>query len=197
MGIGTYGFLCAATLDPGRLMRTRNPSGKILLDAVEGYGEYVGGVQQAIYDNIFTADLRAQLRQISSKSYDLLLLIDVLEHVSPPEISEVLGSCVAAARSVIVSTPLEFAHQHDIGYNELQEHRSHPSKDALIEAGLQVTIPDDASLIMFCCDDEDFVDYYRRRLRRAAIRSVLPQAVLRRAGFWRTALEGLTGLRDH
>jgi len=186
MGVGTYGFLCAAAFDPGRLVQGGHRRDAIRIDAIEGFPEYIGDVQRAIYDTIYLDDLRSLLPTIKPKTYDLLLLIDVLEHVEPEQVRAVLASCRGAARSLIVSTPLGFAHQHDLDNNAFQVHRSHPQKRELQDGGLDLLIPDDSSLIMFGSDDKNFVRYYRTRLRRAAIRSALPQVVRRNAGHLRT-----------
>jgi cyclopropane fatty-acyl-phospholipid synthase-like methyltransferase len=80
------------------------------LDAVEvPQGRYQ--TQNAIYDCIFVGDIRYAPEQFFLP-YDLVLLIDVIEHVSLDDGHDLLSRVQRAGPAVLVSTPTKFFEQH-------------------------------------------------------------------------------------
>jgi len=67
-------------------------------------------IQDQVYDHIFEIDAR---RFKGWKPYDLVLLIDVIEHMSKEDGHALVRSMLAAGTSVLVSTPKVFVEQHD------------------------------------------------------------------------------------
>ena len=111
-GWGKYGLACREYL----------PS-LIHLDAVE-VPEGRKSTQAAIYDCVWEADVRLFNERAELWGwYDLVLMIDVLEHMSVQEGSSLLERCMMAGCDVVVSTPLTFFEQHVDG-NPFEDHRS-------------------------------------------------------------------------
>jgi hypothetical protein len=174
VGVGTYGFLCAVSCDQDRLLASHPQSPVLRLVGIEGFEPYIGPIQRAIYNEIFIGNLLDLLPTFSSKEYDLLLLIDVLEHIDPCLTDDVLAMCRRVSRATLVSTPHVFEAQGPLLSNELENHRSRPTQAQMRSAGYDLLIPDDTSLIAFASDDQEFIRYYRTRLRRSRIRAALP-----------------------
>lgn len=105
-GWGKYGLMCREYL-PGLKW----------LDAVE-VKEGRCLTQESIYDHIFVSDARCFRGWLP---YDLVLLIDVIEHMSKEDGHALLRAMLRAGASVLVSTPKLFVEQHDDG-NPYEEH---------------------------------------------------------------------------
>jgi hypothetical protein len=95
----------------------------------------VGVIQRAIYDRIFIGNALDILPQFGADSYDLVLLVDVLEHFSRAEGEKVIAECRRVGRVLIVSTPRVFWHQEDSWGNPFERHQSLWSKKDFIALG--------------------------------------------------------------
>lgn len=105
-GWGKYGLMCREYLPKLRW-----------LDAVE-VNEGRCPTQDEIYDYVFEIDARL-FRGWST--YDLVLLIDVIEHMSKRDGHALLQAMLRVGTSVLVSTPKLFVKQHDED-NPYEEH---------------------------------------------------------------------------
>jgi hypothetical protein len=91
------------------------------LDAVEvPQGRYP--TQDVIYDSIFVGDIRDTPEHFFLP-YDLVLLIDVIEHMSLEDGHELLARMQRAGPSVLVSSPTQFFDQH-VDSNPYETHVS-------------------------------------------------------------------------
>lgn len=91
-----------------------------ILDAVEAWPGYINPIMAAIYDTIFPADVCALSDDILA-SYDLVLMIDVIEHI---EKSAALDLLSRIPGTIIICTPIEFFdNPPDLPYTE--RHISH------------------------------------------------------------------------
>lgn len=98
-GWGKYGLACREYLAE---LET--------LDAVEvPQGRYP--TQDAIYGSIFVGDIRLAPEQFFLP-YDLVLLIDVIEHLPLNDGHELLSRIQRAGPAVMVATPTRFFEQH-------------------------------------------------------------------------------------
>lgn len=106
-GWGKYGLMCREYL--GDLD---------WLDAVEvPPGRYP--TQDAIYDHIFECDARTFA---GWSAYDLVLLIDVIEHMSKADGHVMLERMRLCGAAVLLSTPKVFIEQHD-PHNPFEDHQ--------------------------------------------------------------------------
>lgn len=103
-GFGKYGFLSREFLELWyKTEGYGNWERKI--DAVEVFPEYITPVHDYIYDNIFQGNALEVLPKLEKK-YDLMLLIDVIEHLNYHDGKKLLENCFEKTRNVIISTPL-------------------------------------------------------------------------------------------
>jgi 2-polyprenyl-3-methyl-5-hydroxy-6-metoxy-1,4-benzoquinol methylase len=101
-GFGKYGVLCREYLElwDGRyeyeFLRR--------IDGVEVFENYITPLHKYIYNNIYTENIINLVNNLDY-SYDLVLLIDVLEHFSKEEGISLLNNLLKKNKGVLVSTP--------------------------------------------------------------------------------------------
>jgi len=110
-GWGKYGLACREYL-PGlqTLHAIEVPPGRL-------------EVQDAIYDHVYTGDARLFTSPNFWARFDLVLLIDVIEHMSLAEGHRLVDLMQHSGCRVLVSTPKVFESQHD-DHNPYEEHVS-------------------------------------------------------------------------
>lgn len=110
-GWGKYGLLCREYLpDLQALWAIEVPEGRL-------------PTQDAIYDRVYTGDIRLFRSWPRWHEIDVVLMVDVIEHLPLNDGHSVLKAIQAAGCSVLVSTPQLFTEQHD-DYNPHEEHLS-------------------------------------------------------------------------
>ncbi len=110
-GWGKYGLMCREYLPE-----------LVQLDAVE-VAEGRLATQDEIYNQIVTSDVRL-LPDSFWEGYDLVLIIDVIEHMTKQEGLDLLSNILNCGASVLISTPKEWMEQHD-EHNPYETHVSH------------------------------------------------------------------------
>jgi hypothetical protein len=109
-GWGKYGLACREYLpDLEMLDAIEVPQGRIR-------------TQPAIYDNVFIGDAR-HAPEPFYRPYDLVLIIDVIEHLVLADGHNLLGRIQRAGPAVLVATPTCFIEQH----GEQNPHEEHLS----------------------------------------------------------------------
>lgn len=121
MGAGKYGYLLREQTDLADC-RARG-DWRLHLTGVEGWADYVGDHQHAVYDDVVVAELQSFLASYEGEPFDLALLIDVLEHLAPDEAEAAASRILSISRFLLVSTPTEFYRQEQFE-NRLERHRS-------------------------------------------------------------------------
>ena len=113
-----------------------------LLDVGAGFGKYgclareyaetrrvdaldVQAPRLPCYDHVYLGDIRSLDRVLpkDAPTYDLALLVDVIEHLEKPEGFELLDRLLGHARRVLLTTPLGFRRQ-EIPGQPFETHRS-------------------------------------------------------------------------
>lgn len=112
IGRGKYGMLAREYINDPPVKR---------VDGVEVFTPYIGKMQRAIYDKIYNLDIATDYQKIP-KDYDLVLMIDVIEHLTPDAAYAVLDYFKGS--KVIVSTPVVFFYEEH-PENRFEEHISH------------------------------------------------------------------------
>lgn len=110
-GWGKYGLMCKEYLP--NLQRVE------AVEVREGYRH----TQDCIYSKVIVRDVR-DLPEDFWEPYDLVLMIDVIEHMEKEEGQILLKNIVNCWTSVLVSTPKIFEEQHDPS-NPYETHVSH------------------------------------------------------------------------
>lgn len=102
-GFGKYGFLCREYLE---ICFGSDKFGdwQKRIDGIEIYEDYITPLQKQVYTNLYVGDANDLLPK-HDFVYDLILLINVLEHFSYDDGIKLLQQCRLKALNLIISTP--------------------------------------------------------------------------------------------
>ena len=146
-GFGKYGVLAREYLELHE-SSWRKPNWKCRIDGIEAFKEYLSGLHDFVYNHIYVGDAREIIPSLK-EHYDLILLIDVLEHFEFAEGVSLLKSCLEAGDNILVSTPLDWIAQSDLFGNSFEIHKSYWKKRDFRQFGQHFFVPDSLSLICF------------------------------------------------
>jgi len=118
-GVGKYGALCREVLD-GTYGRVKRFDWQAEILGVEGFRNYANPIWQA-YSNVVISSFE-DLPEKFFTGYDLVLMIDSLEHMGELEGQVFLRGLVETNKHVIVSVPLGTCPQGPCFGNELERH---------------------------------------------------------------------------
>lgn len=96
---------------------------RITLEGIEGFDKYVTDIHRILYDKIYYGNCLKLIDQLPD-DYDLILFIDVIEHLDKEDGKIFLKKLITKSKNVIVGTPKGFTPQDDVFGNELERHRS-------------------------------------------------------------------------
>jgi 2-polyprenyl-3-methyl-5-hydroxy-6-metoxy-1,4-benzoquinol methylase len=102
--------------------------------------------------------------QILDTRYDLILLIDVLEHFEKNQGKELVKTLLKENGGIIISTPKKPSPQEDAFGNIYETHRSVWSEAELMELGITFFIKDDISLICIISLEEQLISNFKQDL---------------------------------
>jgi hypothetical protein len=168
IGNGKYGFLAREYLeywDGGTPLGER----RYRIDGIEAFAAYVTPLQQKIYDEIFIGEATTVLPQLKNR-YDLVLLIDVLEHLDRDNGNRLLDQCRAIARNLLVSTPAKMEEQGALFENTYERHRQQWVRADFGRFPSKFFAPNPYSIICYIGEDAPRIGPEFRRLQgRAAL----------------------------
>lgn len=107
----------------GHLVREYFPS--IQIDGMEVFEEYITAAHRQHYRNIHIGDAVGGVWKKNIFKYDLILLIDVIEHWPKPEAKCWIEYVVSLGAKVLISTPHTDIPQGAVNGNEWEAHVSH------------------------------------------------------------------------
>lgn len=119
-GYGKWGLLVREALDfmAGRHDRTEFAA---RIDGLEAFSGFHSPLHGWVYDEIVHGNVIQMVDDLAA--YDLVIMGDVIEHMTKPEGVRVLTSLLGRCRNVIVVTPSLFF-QQDFSANPWDEHKS-------------------------------------------------------------------------
>jgi SAM-dependent methyltransferase len=120
-GYGKFGLLCREYLG---FWNSPDKQRSVVVDGIEAFPAYLGSLQRSIYDNLHVGDARELLPQFPTDAYDLVLLIDVVEHFSRADGLQILSECRRVGKVFIVSTPRLYWSQENAWGNPYERHQS-------------------------------------------------------------------------
>jgi len=196
VGTGKYGFLCREYLEvyPGKVASVLREAasvegracGRLVLDGVEGFPGYLTPLHDLIYDHIYIGDALDVISRMDDLAYDLVLLIEVLEHLTQDAGFELLRHCKRVGRTALVVTPRAFCGQGSLFGNPLEVHRSLWTPRELRKGGADLTfVVEDMVIAVLGRPVSCKYATPLRRLRRCLRKSVgliWPRASAGRAG---------------
>jgi len=176
IGFGKYAFLSREYLDAMGEGHTYHQR-KLRIEGIEGFADYITPLHRAIYDEIHVGDAREILPKLSSR-YDLLIMIDVLEHFTYEDGKKVLQECQNHARNVLISTPKWMDPQGAAFGNDFETHRFQWNRSHLKDKPNAFFIPNSNSYICFWGEDAGAVRRaFRKYLFNSRIKRWMPAAV--------------------
>lgn len=122
-GFGLYGAIAREYLD---VFCAPVPYGThaTLIDCVEVYEPYVTGLHRAVYDGVAIEDGLAYLKRMPDDAYDLILLLDVLEHFTRSKGEKLLREARRVSTHTLVNVPYPPGPQGEVFGNEHEAHVS-------------------------------------------------------------------------
>jgi hypothetical protein len=122
-GFGLYGVLARQYLE---VWCAPVPYGErfVTLDCVEIHEPYITDLHRSVYDNIAIGSGLDVVRAAPSGCYDLVLILDVLEHFSREEGAELIAECRRVSRNTLVNVPYPPGPQGTVFGNEHEAHVS-------------------------------------------------------------------------
>jgi SAM-dependent methyltransferase len=153
IGFGKYGVLCYERLNLWwhGLTKEDYKAKKVKIDGVEIYKDYKNPIYDFIYDNVFFGNALNFISSFSNKSYDLILLIDVLEHFNQEDGIKLLNECKRVSKNILISTPKDIGKQSQHFGNEAECHKFQWTKELYNEffPENKTFIDDKHSIILF------------------------------------------------
>lgn len=159
VGFGKYGFLVREYADvncrPGDEEYVYENK-RCVIHGVEGFPKYIGDLQNNIYDKIFIGNALEQVESIDD-DYDLIFLIDIIEHFSKKDGEDLLAKLLAKGKNILISTPKNMQEQEDVFGNEFEIHRYNWKKADFLRYPSKFFIPNSYSLLIFIGEDYKLV----------------------------------------
>ena len=155
-GMGQYGFLLRMNLEAENLFEVDGAQGRlrpregwnIKIDGVEGCAGYMTPVHTYAYNDITNANVLDALPKIADGSYDLVLAVDILEHLTTAEGLVFLDHCKRVSkRGALISTPKIF-HPQEVEANPFENHRSLWTAEQLADKGFAHVLPNEDSWVV-------------------------------------------------
>ncbi len=122
VGFGKYGVLLREYLEFWR-EGSNYSRWDYRIDAIEAHEQYITPLHRFIYNNVYIGDASKILPTIEC-SYDLVLLIDVIEHFSKEDWLHLIDLCRTKAKNLLISTPATNTEQGAAFGNVYETHRS-------------------------------------------------------------------------
>jgi len=154
VGFGKYGALAREYLEL-RDGRNQYNDWQRRIDGIEVFSDYITPLHDYIYDTVRIGDATEIISTLNLR-YDLILLIDVLEHFTKEEGVVFLDACMQKGRNVLISTPKIFFQQRGFN-NPYEQHLSHWKKKDLSVFGSHCFIPNLHSTICYLGEDSNIV----------------------------------------
>lgn len=147
VGFGKYGFLSREYLELWNGNESYN-NWQRQIDGIEAFEEYITPAHTYIYNQIFIGDALQVLPGIQGK-YDLILLIDVLEHFSFEDGARILEECRRISANILISVPKVVSPQDEVFGNPYEVHKYPWSKKELTISRSAFFVYNPRSLICF------------------------------------------------
>lgn len=161
-GFGKFGVLCREYLElwDGR----QKYEFERRIDCVEVFQQYITPLHSYVYDNIYNVNILDITPKLEVR-YDLILLIDVLEHFEKKDGIILLNSLLRNHVCVLVSTPKKPTPQEDAFGNIYETHRSVWSMRELANLGSSTFVNDEVSLICILSLNSNIISSFDEKIK--------------------------------
>lgn len=170
VGFGKYGVLCREYLE---LWDGRGNYSEFLrrIDGVEAFKDYITPLHKFVYNRLYDEDVINIIDKIDI-AYDLVLLIDVLEHFNKEQGNSLLCKIMRNNKGVIISTPKKVSDQKDAFNNKYEIHKSQWTKDELSSQGESFFLSDPVSHIVYLSSNKDQVASLRTEFLMRKVKQI-------------------------
>ena len=124
MGFGKWGFLSREYIYTWKkdltLLEYRNYK-DFRVDAIEIYPEIITPLQNEIYNEIHIGCATEIIDEVDD--YDLIIMGDVLEHLTKEDGKTLLKKCIKKGKHVVLATPVVFTKGRAVLDNEHEKHK--------------------------------------------------------------------------
>ena len=173
-GFGKYGFLAREYLEVWEAKKGYCKFER-RIDCVEAYERYITPLHKFIYDNIYIGDALELIGKIAY-TYDLLLLIDVLEHFDKESGAKFLKKIAKKSKFFIISTPKQFIEVKSVFGNQYEIHRSKWSSKELEqqskELGMDFIYLHESHSLIYLFGERDKIRDIKRRIRKTKVKGL-------------------------
>lgn len=164
VGFGKYGFLAREYLELWDGSNHYN-DWKRRIDGIEIFPKYLTPVHDYIYNNIYIGNALEILPTLSDK-YDLIILIDIIEHFTREEGLTLIKAAIEHGKNVLISTPKHMAIQGSAFGNPFETHKFQWKKTSFDNFDAKYLIKDRNSIIII-------IGEYASKLHKARINRML------------------------
>ena len=177
VGFGKYGVLCREYLD---LWDGREEYSQFLrrIDGIEAFADYITPLHQYVYDNIYTKDISLVVDNLDY-CYDLVLLIDVLEHLNKTDGELLLKRMLVKNKGLLISTPKKVGSQKNAFHNIYETHRSQWTKEDILGLGQTYFLSDGKNFIAYVGKREQVEKLKRKLLLNATKKIPMMESIIR------------------
>lgn len=152
VGFGKYGYLSREYLELWDRRQVYDDWQRTI-DGIEAFEKYVTPAHQFIYNTIHIGDAKEILPTLDS-DYDLILLVDVLEHFTREDGEVILRLCQERSRNVLISVPNWLSDQDAHFDNVYETHRFLWEKGHFSAFRQKFILPDEGgSMVVFLGED--------------------------------------------
>ena len=161
-GFGKYGVLCREYLDLWDGRQKYDFTRRI--DGVEVFQGYITPLHKYVYDNIYNDNIVTLIEKMEM-GYDLVLLIDVLEHFEKDQGRSLLDTLLAKNTGILVCTPKRPSAQNDAFGNTFETHKSAWTRREFLQTSHTFFVPDRISFICYITNNVNSVKNLKKGLR--------------------------------
>jgi len=173
-GFGKYGFLVHeyAGIDNTKKIdhkKSLKDQSATLIDAVEADMDLMLPHLNQLYNQVFFGDILKIYKDLNT--YDLVLMIDIIEHINKVEALQLLKYLLDRGSKIIIATPIKFF-QQELYESNFEQHVSHWTKKDFAKLGRVNVQYFDAGAIYFLSNEKIYIRGFGnsliKKLRRIA-----------------------------
>ncbi len=170
-GYGKYGLLYREYLNEDYL-NTQDKAKRFLhMDSIEAFEKYVSPIHKFIFNNIFIGNA-LNIVYTLERSYDLITIVDVLEHFDKDNGIRMLEYLLKQGSTVLISTPKYVGYQ-EVEINEYEKHVSQWTTRNFMSLGYTYFIPDDISYIVIVSKDKKRINELKKNNTKSTMKEFL------------------------
>lgn len=159
VGFGKYGLLSREYLDLWDGSESYR-SWQRIIDGIEVFEDYITPVHKFIYNNLFIGNA-IDILPILEEKYDLIILVDVLEHFDWENGNILMDLCEEKGKNLLISTPMDIGHQGTSFGNPFEAHKYQWRKKDFDRFSEKIFFPDEHSIICYIGENAASLRYFR------------------------------------